>query len=203
MTGRLLVLAKAPVPGRVKTRLCPPCTAEDAARVAAAALADTLDAARRTAGTVLALDGLLPAPDGVRVLPQRGHGLAERIAAAFADIGGPALQLGMDTPQAGPHLLAHCLSTLDSGTDAVLGPAEDGGWWALGLHDPEHARLLGSVPMSTPDTGRLTLKVLRGAGLRVAVLPVLRDVDSWADATAVAALAPRGRFAAAVAAVAA
>jgi uncharacterized protein len=208
VTGQLLVLAKAPVPGRAKNRLCPPCTPEQAARVAAASLADTLDAVRGTAGSVrsvLALDGRVAAPPGTTLVPQRGNGLGERIAAAFADatrdLPVPVLLLGMDTPQAGPDLLEHCLSTLDSGMDAVLGPAEDGGWWALGLHDPDHARLLQSVPMSTPDTGRLTLKVLRGAGLRVGVLPVLRDVDTWDDATAVAALAPRGRFAAEVATV--
>ena len=204
MRGRLLVLAKAPVPGRVKTRLCPPCSAAEAAAVAAAALADTLDAAAGAAPAVLAVDGRMPVPPGVRVLAQRGDGLGERIAAAFADTGaGPVLQIGMDTPQAGPELLAACLSRLDSAVDAVLGPAEDGGWWALGLRHPRHARLLAGVPMSTPDTGRLTLAALRGAGLRVSLLPTLRDVDGWPDAVAVARLAPAGRFAAAVAGVAA
>lgn len=202
---QLLVLAKAPLAGRVKTRLCPPCTPEQAAEVAAAALADTLAAAAGTAGVarrVLALDGRMPPPAGVSVLPQRGSGLGERIAAAFADAAGgargPVLQLGMDTPQVTPALLRACLSTLDPEVDAVLGPAEDGGWWALGLHDPAHAGLVAGVPMSTPATGRLTLRALRDAGLRVALLPALRDVDTWPDALAVAALAPRGRFAAAV-----
>jgi len=204
VTARLLVLAKAPVPGRVKTRLCPPCTPAQAARIAAAALADTLDAATGTAaGTVLALDGRMAAPDGVTVLMQRGDSLGRRIAAAFADatsgVRGPVLQIGMDTPQVTADLLTHCLSTLGSDVDAVLGPAADGGWWALGLHEPTHAGLLADVPMSTPDTGRLTLRALRGAGLRVAALPALRDVDTYADAVAVAELAPHGRFAATVA----
>ena len=206
MTAQLLVLAKAPVPGRVKTRLCPPCTPAQAARIAAAALADTLDAATGTgARTVLALDGRMTAPAGVTVLRQRGGSLTRRIAAAFADATGgargPVLQIGMDTPQVSSDLLERCLSTLDSGVDAVLGPAADGGWWALGVHEPAHARLLVDVPMSTPDTGRLTLRALRGAGLRVAELPVLRDVDTCDDAVAVAALAPNGRFAATVAGV--
>jgi glycosyltransferase A (GT-A) superfamily protein (DUF2064 family) len=202
--GQVLVLAKEPVPGRVKTRLCPPCTPAEAARIAAAALADTLDAAVRTAPVVLAAAGALAAPPGGIVVPQRGDGLAERIAGAFADAGpGPTLQIGMDTPQAGPALLGAGLARLDRSVDAVLGLAEDGGWWALGLHDPDHARLLAAVPMSTPDTGRLTLAALHGAGLRVGLLPLLRDVDTWADAVAVAELAPGGRFAAAVATVAA
>ena len=140
----------------------------------------------------------MAAPPGVAVRAQRGGSLGERIAAAFADLAGPVLQSGMDTPQVNPALLAACLSTLDSEVDAVLGPAEDGGWWALGLHDPRHARLLTDVPMSTPDTGRLTARALRGAGLRLGALPTLRDVDTWADAVAVAGLAPHGRFAAVV-----
>lgn len=200
--SRVLVLAKEPVAGRVKTRLCPPCTPVQAAGIAAAALADTLDASTGTGDVVLAVDGSLPAAPGITVVPQRGEGLAARIGAAFADAGpGPILQIGMDTPQVDPGLLGACLSDLDTGVDAVLGPAEDGGWWALGLREPRHAGLLAGVPMSTSDTGRLTLAALRGAGLRVGRLPTLRDVDHWADAVAVARLAPAGRFAAAVAGV--
>jgi uncharacterized protein len=200
--GRLVVLAKAPVPGRVKTRLCPPCTPAEAAALAAAALADTVAAATAAAPVVLAAEGRIDGPAGVTVVPQRGVGLGDRIAAAFADAGpGRTLLIGMDTPQAGAALLGRCLARLDGTVDAVLGPAEDGGWWALGLHDPAHAELVAAVPTSTPDTGRLTLAALRGAGLRVGRLPALRDVDRWADAVAVAALAPHGRFAAAVAGV--
>jgi uncharacterized protein len=204
--GQLLVLAKVPVPGQVKTRLCPPCTPEQAARVAAAALADTLDAVRGTAVTrrVLALDrAVATGVDGVTLLRQRGNGLGERIAAAFADTAaggpGPILQIGMDTPQVRPRLLAGCLAALSRpGVDAVLGPAADGGWWALGLPAAGPAELLADVPMSTPDTYRLTLAALTGAGLRVAALPLRRDVDTWPDAVAVAAQAPRTRFAAQV-----
>lgn len=204
--GHLLVLAKAPVPGRVKTRLCPPCTPGQAARLAAAALADTLSAVRGVPGCrrVLALDG--PAgrqPTGFELIPQRGAGLGERIAAAFADAAGagrgPILQIGMDTPQVTARLLAGCLAALAGPrVGAVLGPAQDGGWWALGLHDHRHAALLSGVPMSTPDTYRLTLAALRSAGLRVAALPRRQDVDHWPDALAVADQAPGSRFAAEV-----
>jgi len=204
VSSHVLVLAKAPVPGRVKTRLCPPCTPGEAARIAAAALADTLAAAAGAAAdTVLALDGRMAVPAGVAVRPQCGGALGGRIAAAFAGLPGRVLQLGMDTPQVTAGLLDRCLSALDGAADAVLGPAVDGGWWALGLHDPAHAGLLAGVPMSTPDTGRLTAAALREAGLRVRMLPTLRDVDTWPDAVAVAGLAPHGRFAAAVAGVAA
>jgi glycosyltransferase A (GT-A) superfamily protein (DUF2064 family) len=81
----------------------------------------------------------------------------------------------------------------------VLGPATDGGWWVLGLRDPRAAALVADVPTSRDDTGARTLHALRAGGLRVGLLPELTDVDTAADAVAVAAVAPAGRFAAAVA----
>jgi glycosyltransferase A (GT-A) superfamily protein (DUF2064 family) len=195
----VLVLAKAPVPGRVKTRLCPPCTPGQAALVAEAALVDTLAAV----GTgTLVLSGRYDAPAGWRVLPQRGDGLGARLRHAFADVGGTSLLLGMDTPQVTPDLLDVARATLDTaGVDAVLGPAVDGGWWTLGLRDPRHAEVLVDVPMSTDRTGDLTLAALLRRDLRVVVLPTLRDVDTADDAHAVAAgCAPGSAFARAVAA---
>jgi hypothetical protein len=203
MTGTLLVMAKAPVPGKVKTRLCPPCTPEEAAGIAAASLADTLDAAGTVpdAWHMLVLDGTHPAPDGWTTVRQRGAGLGERLAQAFADTrrpGRPTLLIGMDTPQVTAALLGRAFEVLES-ADAVLGAAADGGWWALGLREPWHASVLRDVPMSTSRTGALTLRALRGRGLRVAPLPILRDVDTAGDAVEVAALCPAGsRFAAAV-----
>jgi len=199
----LLVIAKAPVPGRVKTRLCPPCTPAQAATLAAAALADTLTAvAQVDARRVLVLDGApgtwLPRA-GFEVIAQRGDGLDERLAAAFADAGAPALLIGMDTPQLTPALLRAGLQAL-SDHDAVLGPADDGGYWAIGLNRAD-ASLLRGVPMSVAHTGAAQRARLCAARLRVADLPALRDVDDIADAHAVARAAPRGRFAAALAAV--
>jgi rSAM/selenodomain-associated transferase 1 len=195
----LIVLAKAPRPGASKTRLCPPCTPVQAAALARAALVDTLDAVLATpaARRVLVLEG--PAddwvPSGVEVIAQRGGGLDVRLAHAFADVGDPALLVGMDTPQATPADLADGLARLMAGdADAVLGPAHDGGYWAIGLREPD-ARAFVGVPMSTAHTGRSQLARLRSLSLRVALLPALRDVDRIADAHAVAALAPSGRFA--------
>lgn len=204
--GQLLVLAKHPVPGRVKTRLCPPCTPHQAARLAAAALADTLDAVRRAGASrrVLALDARPSTTDGFELIRQRGRGLAERIAHAFADTArhyaAPILQLGMDTPQVDPRLLDDALARL-AHNPAVLGLSEDGGWWALGLHNAAIAQVLRNVPMSTPDTGRLTVQAIRQAGIRLEFLPRLRDVDTIGDARAVAATIPTSRFAAALRAV--
>lgn len=191
----LLVIAKEPLPGRVKTRLTPPFTPREAACLAAAALTDTLHAVAATPATrrVLVLDGA-PGdwlPPGFEVLPQCAGGLDERLADAFAHCHGPALLVGMDTPQVTPELL-----TVDfTGCDAWFGPAQDGGFWALGLAAPDPALLRG-VPMSTPVTGAVQRERLVAAGLRVRDLPRLRDVDTAADARAVAALAPHGRFAA-------
>ncbi|KUN75863.1 glycosyltransferase [Streptomyces bungoensis] len=190
----LLVIAKEPRPGRVKTRLTPPFTPAQAAGLAEAALADTLRAvaaapARRR---VLVLDGR-PGPwlpPGFDVVPQCAGALDARLADAFAHCSGPALLIGMDTPQVTPDLLDVDLTDCD----ACFGPAEDGGFWALGLARPEPALLRG-VPMSSPVTGAVQRERLVSAGLRVRDLPRLRDVDTAADARAVAALAPHGAFA--------
>jgi glycosyltransferase A (GT-A) superfamily protein (DUF2064 family) len=191
----LLVIAKEPRPGRVKTRLTPPFTPREAATLAEAALVDTLRAVAATPARrrVLVLDGA-PGPwlpDGFDVVRQCAGTLDERLAAAFAGCDGPALLIGMDTPQVTPALL-----TVDFGDcDAYFGPAEDGGFWALGLAEPD-PELLRGVPMSTHTTGAVQRERLVGAGLRVRDLPCLRDVDTAADATAVAAAAPEGVFAA-------
>ena len=202
MIAQVLVLAKTPIPGRVKTRLCPPCTPEQAARVAAAALADTLAAVTATPGVrrCLVVEGDHPAPPGWHRTAQRGTSLGERLAHAYADTriaGAGSLLIGMDTPQISAGLLTAAVSRLaQDDADAVLGPAADGGWWALGLRDPAHGQALRDVPMSTSDTGRLTRIALLARGLRIAELPVLRDVDTAADARAVAALCAAGsRFA--------
>jgi glycosyltransferase A (GT-A) superfamily protein (DUF2064 family) len=201
MTPRttLLVMAKAPVPGRVKTRLCPPCRPEDAAALAAAALADTLDvvdacgAERR----ILALDGepgeWLPA--GFEVVAQAGDSFPDRLAAAWSVVDGPCLQIGMDTPQITPALLDHGLDAVALRATAALGPASDGGWWSIGMRHPVPAVFAG-VPMSTEWTGVRQVSALRRHGLEPEVLSELLDIDTFDDAREVAALIPRSRTAA-------
>jgi rSAM/selenodomain-associated transferase 1 len=199
----LVVLAKAPIAGRVKTRLCPPCTPAEAAFLARAALTDTLmavaDAAPRH--RFLVLDGP-PAPwlpPGFTVVPQADGGLDRRLAAAFDAVGGPAVLVGMDTPQVTPALLERAAGALAvTGTDAVLGPALDGGYWSIGLRRPD-PRVFHGVPMSTASTGREQLARLRSLGKRAGSLPALRDVDTFDDALAVAREAPGSRFAGALA----
>jgi glycosyltransferase A (GT-A) superfamily protein (DUF2064 family) len=195
----LLVLAKEPRPGRVKTRLTPPCTPPEAAALAEAALADTLAVALASGATrvVLGLEGAVGGwcPPGVVVVPQGAGDLARRLGALWAHAGGPALQIGMDTPQVTPALLDEALALLEGPADAALGLAVDGGWWAVGMGRPRPGAFAG-VAASRPDTGVRQLQRLLGLGLRVASLPVLRDVDHWSDVVAVTAEAPGTRFAA-------
>jgi rSAM/selenodomain-associated transferase 1 len=198
------VVAKEPVAGRVKTRLCPPCTPEEAARLATAALVDTLAAAKasRADRVVVALDGD-PGdwlPPGCIVVPQRGAGFDERLAAAWVDAGGAGVQIGMDTPQVTADDLDAALDALDR-HDAALGLADDGGWWAIALRRPDPSVFRG-VRTSRPDTGARQLDRLRALGLDVASLPPRRDVDRFGDALAVARQAPHTAFATALAAMA-
>jgi uncharacterized protein len=156
--AQLIVLAKAPVPGRVKTRLTPPFTPQEAAMLVAAAFDD-----------------------------------------AYASLAVPVVLIGMDTPQVTPGLLETVAQPLAAGeADAVFGPAEDGGFWLLGLRRPDAGLILG-VPMSADHTGRVQLDRLRDAGLRVRQVPELLDVDTAEDAERVAWQAPGSRFAATLA----
>lgn len=187
----LIVIAKEPVAGRVKTRLQTEFTPAEAAALARASLADTLATVQSTSVRryVLALDGQTGSwlPSGFQVVAQRGDGLAERLAGAFEDAyaGTPMLLVGMDTPQ----LTRELLEVDWAGHDAVLGLTEDGGYWCLGLREPDRRALVG-VPMSTEHTGADQLTRLRLLGYKVLLLPTLRDMDTPDDAAALAALFP-------------
>jgi uncharacterized protein len=203
---QLLVIAKQPIPGRVKTRLCPPATPRQAAAIAAAALADTLAAvsAARAAHRTVVVDGIIVAPASWSVVPQRTGTLGDRITAAFADTardGVISLLIGMDTPQITATDLDTITSMLADETDldAVLGPAADGGWWCLALRTARVADVLRNIPTSRPDTAVNTLAALRAAGARVALGDTLRDVDTASDAWAVGTMCdPTSHFARAV-----
>ncbi len=199
----LIVIAKEPIPGGCKTRLCPPLQAREAAALAEAALADTLATiasvpARRH---VLALEGRRGSwlPSGFEVVPQRAGGLGERLAGAFADVGEPALLVGMDTPQLTPAQVRRAIARLARpGVDAVLGPAEDGGYWAIGLRKPAEDAFAG-VPMSSARTLREQRRRLDALGLRHVELDSMLDFDTIGAAARVAELCPGSRFAAAFA----
>ncbi|MCB0962294.1 MAG: DUF2064 domain-containing protein [Acidimicrobiales bacterium] len=195
----LLIVAKRPLPGKAKTRLMPAFGPDGSAALAAAALADTFAAAAgcRADRVVVSFDGDPTGivPDAFEVVPQRSGPFDVRLAGAWDDAGGPGLQIGMDTPQVTPALLDAALDQLEAdGTDAVLGPAVDGGWWAIGLQRPDPEVFLG-VPMSTAETGRRQHERLVERGLATRLLPELTDVDEPIDVAVVAAAAPGTRFA--------
>ena len=108
-----------------------------------------------------------------------------------------SVQIGMDTPQVRAELLDRGMRALDRGPGAVLGPASDGGWWALGLREPSPS-VFDGVPMSTDRTLEAQRRRLDALGRRPAILPTLRDVDRFDDAIAVARELRGSRFAAAV-----
>lgn len=206
----MLVMAKAPVPGQVKTRLGVDVGADAAAELALACVLDTLDVCREVfddchvalAGDLdraVRREALLERLSTWTVHRQRGDGFAARLAHAHADVaraaGVPVVQIGMDTPHVSAADLTSVADLLGRGNDAVLGAAEDGGWWVLAVTDPRLAGPLADVEMSTERTYVDTLAVLQRAGATVAGTTTLRDVDTVHDADHAAAAAPGTRFA--------
>lgn len=193
----VVIVAKECLPGRVKTRLARSIGDAAAARVAEASLQDTIAAVRRMPATrrVLLFDGtVLPhGVEGFSIMRQSDGGLDERLATMFDAMREPTLLVGMDTPQLTPE---HVAPVFRGGwdVDAWVGPALDGGFWALWLRSPDGA-LLRDVPMSRPDTGAVLADRLSAARLFVDELDALRDVDELPDALAVADLVPGSRFA--------
>lgn len=217
LRATIVIMAKAPEPGKVKTRLGPVYSSHQSAALAAAALLDTLDVVAEASGEdhlftmpVVALTGDLDQAAAAealrsrlnqfRVIEQRGSRFGDRLVAAHRDAAGPfgvSVQIGMDTPQVRPDQLRRAAESVlaDDGPDAVLGMAVDGGWWLLALRRAGDARLIAGVPMSNPETGRLTCEALEAGGLRVGEIEALRDVDYPEDVIDVARTAPKTRFA--------
>ncbi len=198
MIHTIVVIAKRPIAGRVKTRLVPPLTPAEAAALAAAALTDTLRAVAETPACrrVLAFDGPVDGwlPGGWSHCTQPPGGLDVRLVAAFETLADePAVLVGMDTPQLRPR---HLTRFDPSEFDACLGPADDGGYWAIGFRNPSIARAaITGIPMSSDRTAALQLDRLADLGLRVQLLDGLVDVDTIDDAHRVAAQAHGTEFA--------
>jgi rSAM/selenodomain-associated transferase 1 len=188
MTFALLIVAKRPVPGQTKTRLCPPLSAEQAAQLYECFLRDTLDLARAVSGVVRSI-AYLPheedkyfrqlAPD-FELLPQVGASLGERLDNALtrclSDGYERAVIMDSDSPTLPSTFVAQAFDALDD-ADVTLGPCEDGGYYLIGLRRPQ-PRLLREVRMSTPDVLRDTLALAEQDSLRVTLLPTWYDVDT-------------------------
>ena len=200
----LIVLAKECIPGKVKTRLYPAYTYDEAALIASASLADTLAAVASLPASrrILCFDGTIP-PAGseeYEIVPQVTGGLDERIASALEACTGPTVLIGMDTPQITAALLNPIFGLWPDGVDAWFGPAADGGFWALALADPR-GDLVRGVPMSRDDTGSIQRRRLIEANLEVRDLPELLDIDTADDLEQVVAGIPGSSTAAIIRAI--
>jgi len=182
------IFAKAPVPGRVKTRLVPPLTPEEASRVARASLLATLRrfAQAGPAPLSLFLDGIadptiraLAAGLGVGIYPQSEGDLGFRLRAAFGFLRGRGaevtLALGSDSPTLDPGRVSEALDALRR-HDVVVGPTEDGGYYLIGMRG-DHGAIFEGIPWSTSEVTARTLERTRRLGLSACVLPEWYDVD--------------------------
>ena len=188
MTPRLVVMAKAPVPGAVKTRLAPALGADGAARLAQRMLDHALDQAR---GAGLGEVVLACAPDtthaafarqaalgGVRLVAQGEGDLGARMLRQFTP-DPPVLVIGTDAPALDAALLRRAAAALAQ-ADAVFVPTADGGYALIGLRRPQPA-LFDAMPWSTARVMALTRERLALAGLRHVELPTIHDIDEPAD----------------------
>ncbi|MBI3973592.1 MAG: TIGR04282 family arsenosugar biosynthesis glycosyltransferase [Chloroflexi bacterium] len=190
--GVVYVVAKAPRAGAAKTRLCPPLSPEQAARLAEAFLRDVLAAAhaaglscrlicrdRREQRALQELAGRLAS-----VHVQFGRGLGDAMESAFLQglrDGFRAVGvLGADTPTLPAEILSDAFAGIDDGADVAIGPSEDGGYYLL-VARALHAHLFRDIPWSTSTVGAETIARCRAAGLRVHTLPAWYDVDDAAS----------------------
>jgi rSAM/selenodomain-associated transferase 1 len=187
-------MAKVPAAGRVKTRLCPPLTPDQAARLARCFLQDRIEQLREVAAAapVVAftpadleaeLRGLLPGD--VRLVPQEGADLGARLDRILTDLlaesGAGAVAIDADSPTLPTDYLRQACARLAEATaDVVLGPCQDGGYYLIGLRRPAPA-LFRAMPWSTPAVLGETVARARRLGLRLALLPPWFDVDRGED----------------------
>jgi rSAM/selenodomain-associated transferase 1 len=183
--AQLVVMAKHPTVGTVKTRLAATLGAELAC---ALHLAFVLDLDARLAGLAMPVTWAFSPPDAAfpslvapaRCLPQVAGDLGMRMDAAiracFASRGLPVIVIGVDSPHLDLARLLEAAAALDSGCDVVLGPARDGGYYLIGLREPDPVPFAG-IPWGTPMVLRTTLERLREAGRSVSLLAETFDVD--------------------------
>lgn len=190
----LIIFAKEPRPGQVKTRLCPPLSEEIAARLYKKFLEDILEEMARLPGLSLALaytpDTALDffqalTPAGVSLLPQAGADLGARLVNAF-DRGfaagfGTVLVRNSDSPDLPGEMVLAAAQALESKkADLVLGPNPDGGYFLVGLKAPR-PELFQEMPWSTPGVLPETLARAARLSLTVQLLPSWQDIDNIAD----------------------
>ncbi len=191
----VVVMAKQPVPGRVKTRLIGRCTAEQAAMIHAAMLECVLHRLSRylTGNLYLALDGYarngttapalvsqLSIPNNVKYMDQGTGDLGDRLTHVWNQLDGQLTAFfGIDSPDV-PQQALTALPTYLNSADAVVGPVEDGGYWCLGV-SRLHPALVTGIDWGTSAVYHQTHEAGRRAGLRIHDLPPWHDVDTADD----------------------
>jgi len=202
-TCAIAVMAKAPRPGRCKTRLSPPLSPDQAAALSAAFLRDITENIARArdniygciayapAGLESLFDGHLAAgtglvladgsPDMPAGIEGFGRCLYHAIHSLLTDGFCSAVVLNSDSPTLPPEFLGRAARILaQPGDRAVLGPADDGGYYLLGMKVP-HAHLFADIAWSTADVAAQTRERARDIGLELVELPHWYDVDDAAS----------------------
>ena len=190
----LVVMAKAPLPGRVKTRLCPPLSASQAAAVYDCFLQDRLremgdlsgcDRAIAYTPEAAALRFRAYAAQSFDLFPQQGLDLGERMHNIFVDSCregyGAVVVIGSDSPDLPKSIVQQAFERLSSGmTDVVFGPATDGGYYLVGMKET-HPELFANVPWSTEKVLSTSLGIARALGIKTSLLPAWSDIDTYHD----------------------
>ena len=195
MRRRLIIFAKAPIPGEVKTRLCPPLLAREAAKLAEAFLLDEVETFSTLPGCRVSV-AFTPADAaplfrrllGEQMVPwlalQSPGDLGNRLHTAFAAAcpsWWPVAVIGSDSPDLPPGLLEEAFRTLEEdAADVVVGPTVDGGYYLVAARQA-HPALFRGIPWSTPAVLAATVERAEQAGLRVRLLPLWEDVDEIDD----------------------
>ena len=189
MKPALAIFAKTPTPGRVKTRLSPPLSPRESAELYRCMLLDTIARVRALRiETVIFYDGDRQffeeaAPD-VLLVHQHGGGLGSRLEEACQALSaleyGPRVIIGTDAPDLPLQYIQDAFTRLDAGTDAVFGPATDGGYYLVALKD-DYGELFTGIPWSSELVLETSLKRAQASGFSISLLPTWYDVDSFED----------------------
>jgi rSAM/selenodomain-associated transferase 1 len=188
----LVIMAKEPRVGLTKTRLCPPLTLDEAARLYEALLRDSISLANGLVGIDLAIAVTPPesiayfkniSPPDTLLMPVECIDIGDcltQVLGNLLDMGYPsALAFNADGPSVPQEYIQTAVNKLDA-CDVVLGPSEDGGYYLVGLKQL-HAEIFVGVSWSTPKVLSQTLTKIKVLGLEAELLPPWFDVDNAAD----------------------
>jgi rSAM/selenodomain-associated transferase 1 len=194
----LVIFAKAPIPGEVKTRLCPPLTPDEAATLHGSFVLDMLERTKLAVAKLqlpfhrylacapsseLVFFKIMEERQGVRLLDQVGEDLGQRMHGIFSGLFAKGyaqvIIVGTDVPTLPLSVYQEAFSMLGR-SDVVLGPALDGGYYLIGLKQPAE-QLFTGVPWSTDQVLAVTQQQAKALGLSVELTTAWRDVDTITD----------------------